>query len=250
MTQVRLSNILAKYSDRTTVLKREETAAYHAIQRAEGLAGVVKTFEKTDEAAADQDTKVTLVQTRVDELSRKFVEFMAALIDVTATKDHANTQASSDIVVDGKILVKSAPPTFLVSLEKQLTNLRTFFSKLPVLPADEDWHYDSNRNVHVSQPSKTSRTELVKEPLVLYPATDKHPAQTQIIENPKVVGTWTTTKFSGAVPATVKDELVERAQTVLDAVKKALHEANATVVDEQEPSKNLLTYIVGDRLSH
>lgn len=250
MSKVRLSNVLAQYSDRTTVLNKEITGAYHSIQRSEGLAGVSKTYDKRDESSADQDAKVTLVQTRVEDLTRKLTGHMASLIDVTATKDHANTQAVADVVVDGKVLVANAPPTFLVSLEKQLTDLRTFLSKIPVLPADENWRYDSNKNVHVSEPSKTSRTELVKQPLVLYPHSDKHPAQTQVIEVPRVVGTWTTTKFSGAVPANVKDDLVERTQTVLDAVKKALHEANAVVVEQQTPSKNLLGYILGNSLSH
>jgi hypothetical protein len=169
-----------------------------------------------------------------------------------ATKDYANTETTANVVVDGNILLTDVPPTLLLSLEKMFTDLRTVLNALPVLPADEKWHYDESGDCRVSEVSEQTRVEQVKEPLVLWEPPDssyKQAAQTQVVENSHVVGYWTLTKFSGSVTLKDKEELVSRATKLLDAVKQALHEANAHTTEDRHVAQDLLGYVTHDILS-
>jgi hypothetical protein len=61
------------------------------------------------------------------------------------------------------------------------------------------------------------------------------------------VGTWTTTKFSGAIPARTRNDLLERVRKLLDAVKAAREEANGLEVKPQKVGAALLGYIFDRR---
>lgn len=41
------------------------------------------------------------------------------MFDVVATQDFANCQAKADVMVEGRVLIKDAPVTHLLFLEKQ-----------------------------------------------------------------------------------------------------------------------------------
>ncbi|MEV0352080.1 hypothetical protein AB0H88_40480 [Nonomuraea sp. NPDC050680] len=58
-----------------------------------------------------------------------------------------------------------------------------------------------------------------------------------------VVGYWTKTAFSGALPAKRVNELLARVQKLQDAVKYAREEANATAVDDQEVGDAVFGYL-------
>jgi len=57
------------------------------------------------------------------------------------------------------------------------------------------------------------------------------------------VGTWTITKFSGAIPAATKNTMLDRVRKLLDAVKAAREEANGLDVHPQKVGATLLTYV-------
>lgn len=252
MAQVRLSHVLSRYADATTRLKNTQTRAYQLIQKSPGLIGFVKKYEVTREGTAIQPDQSQELQTRAYKVAAQFAEAQRALLDAMATKDFANTETSANVVLDGNVVMTDVPPTLLLSMEKMFTDLRTFLNALPVLPPDEKWHYDESQDCRVSEPSQQTRVENVKEGLVIWappdPATSKHPAQTQIVENPHVVGMWTTTKFSGGVTLKDKEELVARATRLLDAVKQALFEANSHVTEDRHVAQVLLEYVTHDIL--
>ena len=111
-------------------------------------------------------------------------------------------------------------------LEKQLTDVKTFVSQLPVLDVAEDWKTDANSGLMRTDPTKTSRSKKIAKPIVLYPATEQHPAQVQMYAEDILAGYWSTTKFSGAVAKPEKEELFERVEKLLVAIKEAREEAN------------------------
>jgi hypothetical protein len=228
-------------------MKDVQTRAYHRIQKAPGLAGFTKIYRVERQGTAIQPDQSQLLQTRAYKVLEEFVAAQAVLLDARTTKDYANTETTANVVVDGNIMLANAPPTLLLSIEKMVTDLRTFLNALPVLPPDEQWHYDPAQDCYVSEVSEQTRVEQVKEGLVLYPHQETSkgllPAQTQIVENSHVVGIWTTTKFSGAVTLKDKEALVARAQKLVDAVKMALHEANAHVTEDRHPAQELLGYV-------
>ncbi len=169
---------------------------------------------------------------------------LTELMDVTASKDYANCHARADVVVEGQTLVKDAPVPFLLFLEKHLTDLHTFVDKLPNLDSADDWVSDPNSGLYKTAPIATHRTKKVQKPIVLYDATDKHPAQTQLITEDVLVGYWDTVKQSGALPLPRKRELLERLESLSQAVKFAREQANDAEATEQKIGGAIFAYLL------
>ena len=105
--------------------------------------------------------------------------------------------------------------------------MRTFIDKMPTLDESEDWRKDEATGLFKTEPTKTHRTAKVQEAIVLYDATEKHPAQTQLITKDVIVGYWNQVKQSGAITRGEKRKLLEKVEAVLNAVKSAREEANS-----------------------
>ncbi|WP_443732109.1 DUF7873 family protein [Streptantibioticus silvisoli] len=58
------------------------------------------------------------------------------------TKERANRAARADVTVEGRTILADVPVTWLLFLEKRLTDLRTFVKKPPVLDAAGSWSPD------------------------------------------------------------------------------------------------------------
>src|SRR5688572_2648958 len=101
---------------------------------------------------------------------------LTRLFDVILTKDVANGVAKADIVVDGTSIATDVPVTYLLFMEKQLTDLHTFVTKLPVLDAAESWAFDEATDAYATPPTQTTRSKKVPRNHVKAEATEKHPA--------------------------------------------------------------------------
>ncbi len=75
------------------------------------------------------------------------------------------------------------------------------------------------------------------------PATDKHPAQVAAVQDDVVVGYWTESKASAALPSARLTELTERVEKLQTAVKFAREEANNIEVNEQKIGDAVLGYL-------
>jgi hypothetical protein len=176
---------------------------------------------------------------------RDVTRSLTRLLDVTATKDWANCTARADVTVDGTTLVRDVPVTYLLFLEKQLTDLHAFLRKLPILDAAETWTFDPSTDVWRTEPVRTVKTKKVPRNHVKAEATDKHPAQVEVYYEDIAVGHWTTVKFSGALPARRVNELLERIEKLQDAVKFAREEANGAEVTDRRVGDAVFGYIFG-----
>lgn len=239
----KLNQILAVEKGVKATSQRAVTDAYHTIQKAPLLSGLSRTYQPIDDEGESLPAESTRVQVKAEQVLKDVADALTRLFDVTATKDWANTQARADVVVDGRTLIEAAPVTFLLFLEKQLVDLHTFVSKLPTLDPAESWTLDDNAEAWRADAVKTTRTKKVPRNHVLAEATDKHPAQVQVFTEDIVVGYWTKTAFSGAMPARRVNELLARVQKLQDAVKYAREEANGHVVDDQEVGAALFGYL-------
>lgn len=206
----------------------EITVVHKANQKPDLFNGFHKSYSKLREDGEDQPPQAQKVQQSVSEALRTVQRSLTELFDVTAARDFANCNAKANVTVDGKVLLEGAPAIYLLWTEKQLTDLHTLIAALPVLDPARTWVWDEAASLWRSETAKTTRTKKVQKPLVLYPATDKHPAQTQLITEDESVGTWEETKLSGAVPPDRKRVLVERIEKLQKAVKFAREEANAS----------------------
>jgi hypothetical protein len=180
---------------------------------------------------------------RVGDLLAETQKTLTELLDITAQKDFANCSARANVVIDGQTILSQAPVTYLLFVEKQLTDLRTLVGKLPVLSNDENWKLDEVAGLYKTDDIVTNRTVKVQKPLVLYPATDKHPAQTQLVTEDVTAGSWNTVKQSGAIPADRRTALLDRIERVLNAVKEAREEANGAEAPKVAAGNPLLGFI-------
>ncbi len=204
----------------------EMSELYKAIQKPELFNGFSKTYQKKDEDGEDLPPEKKRVQFVASEVLRSAERAVSELMDVTARKDWTNCVATADVVIDGKTIVAAAPVSYLLFLEKQLTDLRTFSATIPILDESDNWTKDVNSGLYKADETKTHRTKKIQKPIVLYQATPEHPAQTQMITEDVIAGFWTQVKQSGAMPKPERQALGERIEKLLRAVKEAREAAN------------------------
>ena len=201
---------------------------YKLIQKDELFNGFDKKYQAKEEGGDTLPNESKFVQHQGKNVLFDILKAYSDLYKVTSRKDWTNMTSKANVVVDGKILIEGAPVTFLLFLEKQLTDMRTFIGKLPVLDASEDWNEDANSGLFKTTVVSTSRTKKIQKPLVLFPATQEHPAQTQLVTEDVIAGTWQTVKLSGAMPKPLVLSYLEKIESLLKAVKEAREEANMT----------------------
>jgi hypothetical protein len=241
----KLNQILAIERSTKSRVHGDVTRMHHSLQKPALLNGFTKSYQRKNEDDDVYPPEKQKVQLKATDMLKQAGRLLAELVDVTATKDFGNTHAKADLVVDGEVLLSGVPATFLLFLEKQLADLKTFVTKVPALDPAEDWTHDAGADLYKTEPIQTSKTKKVQRPIVLYPATEKHPAQTQLISEDVVVGVWVTVKQSGAMPAARKSELLERIERLSSAVKFARETANGVEVTKREVGERLFTYLLG-----
>ncbi len=223
---------------------RVVTRAYHDAQKSAPLAGITRTYAPIaddGEQFPPESNKVQVTaQTLIDDVGTALIR----MFDVTLTQDVGNTKARADIVIDGSTLAADVPVSFLLFLEKQLVDLRTFITKLPILDAAESWTFDPTTGAYKTESTRTVKSKKIPKNHVKAPATDKHPAQVEIYFEDVLVGYWTTTKFSGALPQIQVTRMLDRVTQLSEAVKQARERANATVVPDQQMGRRLLAFVL------
>lgn len=222
----KLNQIIAVEKGIKSRVYSEITDLDKAAQKPELFNGFVKNYQPKDVDDEGLPSERKRVQYEVGEVLRHVERLSTEYFDITARKDWTNCEARADVLVDGKGLLLRVPVSYLLFLEKQLTDMRTFVARLPVLDDGEEWNKDVNSGLFKTEATQTHRTKKVQKPIVLYPATPEHPAQTQVITEDVIAGFWSQVKHSGAMPKPEKEVLVERVEKLLQAVKQAREEAN------------------------
>jgi hypothetical protein len=241
----RLNQIIAIEKGIKSRSVQELAAAQQALQKPALLAGIARTYRPKDEEGEQLPPESNKVQVKAEEVLRQTVEILTKLFDVTATKDWTNCRARADVVVDGQTLLTQVPVSYLLFLEKQLTDLQTFIKKLPVLDPAETWAFDPSADCWATEPVQTVRTKKIPRNHVKAEATEHHPAQVEVYYEDVTVGYWRTLKFSGALPASRINELLGRMERLQQAVKFAREEANSTETEEQRVAQRVFQYLLG-----
>lgn len=240
----KLNQIIAVEKGTKSRAQRDLAEAQNRLQKPVLLSGISRTYQPSDDEGETLPAESTRVQVRAEEVLREAGASLARLFDVVATKDWANCEARADVVVDGTTVLSDVPVTYLLFLEKQLTELQAFIAKLPLLDAAETWVFDESADQWRAEPVRTTRTKKVPRAHVLYEATDKHPAQVETYTEDVIVGTWTKVGFSGALPARRVNELKERAERLTAAVKFAREEANGIDVTDRRVGDAVFRYLL------
>jgi uncharacterized FlaG/YvyC family protein len=201
----------------------------------------------TDGAAAKTESQSDIQSTVSDEI-KWISEHISKALDATYAVDVANTNAFADVVLeDGTKVLEKVPATALLEMEKRLGEVHQLIKTIPTLDPAKGFTLDPDhaRKAFKAREVRKNRTAKVQEPLVLAPATDKHPAQVQLITKDVVVGEIHEQEWSGMITPSTKAELIERCEDLQRSVKKARARANNTEIDQasNKIGQKLLSYI-------
>jgi hypothetical protein len=223
---------------------REFDRAYHAAKQPALFAGLSRTYAPRADDGDHLPPEGTRVQVTAEDLLANVRGAFGKLLDAELTQDWANSQAKADVAVDGTAILKDVPVTNLLRLEKQIVHLRTLVDALPVLDPADEWELDDARGCHVTPPARTVRTKKVPRNHVLAEATKEHPAQVQAYYEDEPVGDWTLVKFSGALTAVRKRELLQRVLRLQAAVRLAREQANTFEVQDRKAGDPVFDYLL------
>lgn len=227
--------------DRTHALL---TSAHHT--KTPLLNGNTRNYERANDDGEQFPPEAQRVQVRLQEVLTETQRGLQELFDVTAQRDYANCEAKADVVLDtGEVLLRGVPAVYLLWLEKRLVDLATFVDNLPTLSPEEEWTFDPTQNCYRSAPLKTAKSKKISKAFVKYEATKEHPAQVDVVHEDVVQGYWTTTKFSGALPAQRVQEMRVRVTKLQAAVKFAREQANLQEAPKIKVGEPLLGYLFG-----
>ena len=249
---------MPKLCEAIAILKGVKSRSYALITEHDKLCqkpalfnGMTKTYEPLNEDDPDRpDGDTALVQQRVDDIVVDMKKLLGEFLDLTAMQEYGNTEANADLTVDDVVLLKGVPATYLLFLEKQLTDLHTAINRMPVLSPEYQWAWDEGRSCYVSETVRKVRTK--KTPRVVMTATTKttgkdgavtEQEQGQILQEDLPVGYWHTTYFSTALPVAERKRLAARVTRLQQAVKQARERANGTVIERVSVGATLLDWV-------
>ena len=239
----KLNQIIAVVNGKKTEAKKALTSIHRNCSSSELFSGLSRSYQPLDEEGERFPDEKKDVQFTVDQALSEVSEVLADVFDLVATQDSANAEALADVVVDGNVILSQVPVTYLLFLEKQLVDIGTFAANLPTLDVATRWDKDENQGLYVSEPTKTNKTKKVMQHKVLYEATEQHPAQIEKWTEDVSVGTWTTTKFSGAISQVDKKKLLGRIKDLQEAVKFARESANSIEVEQKKVGEQIFGYL-------
>jgi len=229
-----------------TKVNQQVDALYKVFKKPALFDGFTKTYKKDrEDDGEDLPPQIQKVQYVADQVAGDVARLLTQLFDVEAQKDLANMKAAANIEIDG-LSLGPFPVTYLLFLEKILTDMHTIMGHAPTLDPAEEWSRDPARGLHMTKPTMTARTKKVQKALVLLAPTEKHPGQAVQITEDQVVGKYEQIKLTGAWPEARKRQVVERVEELLAAIKYAREQANVIEAPEVKVGKKVFDWILAE----
>ena len=241
---VTLNQIIAVRKGVQAETHAELTRLHHQAQKVNLLSGFIRSYRTIRDDDPDLPGETQRVQVRANETLLEVRGLLTRLWNVTAEVDWTNCVARASVVVGDQVVIRDAPVTFLIFLEKQLTDLNTIVAKMPVLDPADEWHWDDNADAWATPAVTTVRTKKEPRNHVLAAATERHPAQVNMYTEDVPVGYWDTIKHSGALDGARKKLLLRRISELREAVKAAREEANMTTVVPADVAGGVFGYLL------
>lgn len=229
---------------------RVASELYKQLQRGASFQGQTRTYRSLLEGGVQQPDARTQIVADAKTILTDFRAVRARTLDITVTKDVSNHDANANLVVEGVTLAENVPAVTLLALEKHADDMVAFIQALPTLDPTEHWTYDENAGCYRSDPSNTLSTSKEVVPLIIWepddPATSKHGPITDKVTKDVPVGEWTVTKFSSALPADRKRQLLDRVRKFREAVKIAREEANRAPVTDVAIGTDIFNWLFAE----
>lgn len=228
----KLNEVVAVVKDRKTAGLEALTSANKLFQKSSSFLGQSRSYTPLNDADETLPSENKPLQFTVPEIINQIQDPFTRMLDVTRLQDEGNMLARASVTINGSTILNDVPATHLLWLERALTNMHTMISNLPTLDAAQEWAPTNNRpGEYRSSPTQTTRTRKDQVPIVKYPATEKHAAQTELITKDVNVGTWNTSYLSGAITISHRNTILSRITELRDAVRIAREQANSTPID-------------------
>ncbi len=240
----KLNQIIAVEKGTKAKAEKALTEAHHGLKKTDLLTGISRQYKPIADDGEQLPSENKRVQVIAEDVVVQSGSFLTELFDITATKDFANCSARADVMVDGKVVVANAPVTYLLWLEKRLTLYHEFIKELPRLPDADAWKVDAQSGNWITDEERTHRTKKIPRAFVKAEATDKHPAQVEVVHEDVIVGYWHTVKRSGAMPASRIRQILERVEKLQAAVKTAREAANMADAPKVETGAKIFGYLL------
>lgn len=208
------------------------------------------TFKPLEENALSVREEQLDLNTTVPKELKWVSEFIVKALDVAHQVEVGNTTAKADVVLeDGTVILKDVPATSLLQMEKRLNEIREFVGAIPTLDPAKGFSPDPDRGegVYKAREEVKTRTKKSTEVITKAPATDKHPAQVELVAVDKPTGSIVTQEWSGLITTASKGDMLERVEDVTQAVKRARSRANDLEVspDLHKIGSKIVRYIFG-----
>lgn len=190
------------------------------------------------------------IQTTIPKELDWLAPFLVKSLDVSYQVAEANTIARADVVLeDGTVLLSQLPATSLLELEKRAKELHDFVSSIPTLDPAKGFRLDPDKGFGIfrAREENKTRTKKINKPLTLAPATDKHPAQVQMVTEDVPVGTIQTIEWSGLITTATKGDMLNRVEMLTRAFKRARSKANEVEIDKtpQKVGGAIINFVFG-----
>lgn len=217
-------------------------------KRQDHFDGVRKNYVPKEEGGEQLPSEakeiVTTVADKLDYTKQSVIKAIDARLSLEET--NASGTANAEVVLEDGTVFGTFSSISLLALEDSLSKIRAVYKNIPTLDPAQVWNSDpTQKNVYRTNEEVKFRVIKRNEPLVLYPATDKHPAQTQVVTNDVQVGRWVSTSFSGRISPLEKSNLLQRVDDLIIAVKKAKAKANQVQAIQVKVGEKLFNYING-----
>jgi hypothetical protein len=249
----KLHELLAVEADKANVFKAVvDEAKVTFTKRSEHFFGFQKRLEYFDEEENAKSGTVdikeidTTVYDKLDWVGQQF----SGYIDVVLQKEKTNQEAVADLEIDGVVIAKDLPATFLLGLEEKMKRIKDMILTVGTLPPGIKWEKDPSKGEHIYkrvEPETTFKTEKTFMHKVLYDATKEHPAQIEKWNVNTNVGKYITDSWSGLISPAKKAELLERVDKLIQATKKARMRANCTEVKPASIGNAICRFISGEK---
>lgn len=242
-----LHQILAKIADAEKKARLTLTEAIGTFKRSERFLGKVRTLKMFDadrqkeEGLPEQSVVATTVGEKLDYLVETAI---VPWIDMVVTKEATCQVAKADLKIGNKTFT-GVPGTALLALESRFTEIRATLLEIPTLSPGISWSKSDDREgLYTAPPTSTNKTEKKLVPIVLYPHSDKHPAQVKEATEDKVVGSYTDIVSSGMMPVREKANILQRIDEVIAAIKDARQRANCAEIIDVKIGKDIMNFII------
>lgn len=206
------------------------------------------TFQSSEEGKPPVTEGQSDIQTTVRKELEWIAPHLAKAMDAGYQVADANTKARADVVLDDDtVLLKGIPATCLLELEKRLSDwVLNLVKGIPTLDPAKGFQLDEKRGagIYKARDVNKNRTKKDSKVIVLHPPTREHPAQTQLVAVDVPVGTISEQEWSGLISPSEKSAIIDRAEQLLRAVKRARSRANDQEVNTSlRLGKSLLAYV-------